>query len=263
MAKPLMREVGVHSDIESLSRAAAAWLVECISLALSRRDRFTLVLSGGKTPIVLYRMLAGEFSGRIAWDKLHLYWVDERYVPYEDPRSNFGRVRDTLLDLVSVPAINVHPMPTDRELPDESAIEYESLLRRDLGGEWPSFDAVLLGIGADGHTASLFPGSPVLDERRRWVATAWTTGEAPVRLTLTLPVLNAAANVAFLASGNDKAGALSRALVGRADAWRCPASAVRPARGTLRWFVDEDAASRLSGASLTDIRIVKFPKAPG
>ncbi len=258
-----MREVGIHSDIESMSRAAAEWLVERISLTLSRRDRFTLVLSGGKTPVVLYRMLAGKFSSRIAWDKLHLYWGDERYVPHDDPRSNFHLLRDTLLDAVSVPAKNIHPMPTNRELPDDSAIEYESLLRRDLGGEWPSFDAVLLGIGADGHTASLFPGSPVLDERRRWVETAWTTGEAPVRLTLTLPVFNAAANVAFLASGEEKADALSRALAARADARRCPASAVRPAKGTLRWFVDEDAASRLSGVSRPEIRIVRFPKTRG
>ncbi len=244
-------ELRVFPDLESLSRAAADAVADLICSALhhtvrgsaaQRQDRFALALSGGHTPKRLYELLANESGGRVPWSHVHLFWGDERYVPSTDVRSNFGMFRQALLGRVSIPSENVHAMPTDFPDPEDAARAYERGLRDFFGGEWPEFDLVLLGLGPDGHTASLFPGSAALAEKRRCVVPAQSPVEPAQRLTLTLPVLNHAARVHFLAAGADKAGPLRRALADPPDPAACPASAVRPERGEVVWWVDQSAA---------------------
>jgi 6-phosphogluconolactonase len=199
---------------------------------------FSIALSGGATPRELYRLLSGPRSGELRWETLDVFFGDERRVPFGDARSNFRMASDSLLVPARVPPERVRRM--EGELPpEEAAKKYEEALRARFG-ETPALDLVLLGLGADGHTASLFPGTAALEETRRWVV----PNEAPVepkgRLTLTLPVLNAAKKVLFLVAGADKAQAVERAL----RAGDVPAARVRPA-GELVWVLDESAASRL------------------
>jgi 6-phosphogluconolactonase len=257
MAQPVRCELRIYPDGESMCRAAAEGLIETMTRTLEHGDRFSIALSGGSTPLVLYRMLAGEFSGRVPWEKMHFYWGDERCVPQDDPRSNVRLFHDAVMTVVRIPPENIHPMPTDRDDPDAAAREYEALMRKRFDGAWPRFDMVLLGLGKDGHTASLFPGSPALAEGKRWVVGVRTDADPPVRVTVTLPVLNAASDVWFLVSGREKADALRRVMTGPVDPRRFPASAVCPAKGGVVWWVDEDAASHLGGVSTPDVRIVK------
>jgi 6-phosphogluconolactonase len=207
---------------------------------------FSLALAGGTTPRALYRLLAAGHRDQIAWDQVHVFWSDERYVPADDPRSNYQMARGVWLDRVPIPAQNVHPMPTDFSDPDAAARAYETTLRAHFPGPWPRFDVILLGLGADGHTASLFPGSPALDERERWVVVVRAPIEPSLRLTLTLPVLNHAAAVWFLVSGADKTPALQQTLEGGSAVRSHPAVGVRPEGGAVIWWVDE-AAARLLG----------------
>jgi 6-phosphogluconolactonase len=220
--------------IRAVAEAIAAWAAE----VLSRQAGFSLALSGGNTPRALYRLLAQEYRQRVEWNRVHLFWGDERYVPHDHPASNYRMARETLIDPLCIPSQNVHPMPTDAANPDDAAARYEQDLRRFFGTR-PRFDLVLLGMGADGHTASLFPGTPALRERTRWV----TVGEAPseprIRLTLTLPVLNAAHAVYFVITGEDKAEAVRRVLMEQEP---LPAALVQPEQGELIWWLDAAAA---------------------
>lgn len=259
MAQPVRCELRIYPDGESMSRAAAEGLIETTTRTLEHGDRFSIALSGGSTPLALYRMLAGEFSGRVPWEKMHFYWGDERYVPHDDPRSNVRLFHDAVIAVIRIPPENIHPMPTDRDDPATAARDYETLMKKRFEGPWPRFDTVLLGLGNDGHTASLFPGSPALDEGKRWVAAVRTNADPPVRLTFTLPVLNAASDVWFLVSGREKADALRRVMTGPVDTLHFPASAVRPEKGGLVWWVDEDAASLLAEVSTPDVHIVREP----
>lgn len=237
-----MAEVRVFSDLQALSTAAAAALTEVARVALRDGDRFSLTLAGGSTPRRLYEVLAADYAGAIPWQKVHVFWGDERFVPPSDPASNQRLAREALLDHVSVRPSQTHPFPTDLPDAESAAKAYENKLREVFAGECPRFDLILLGLGEDGHTASLFPGSAALAERRRWV----TVGEAPTepraRLTLTLPVLNQAARVWFLVSGGSKREALQRALSPQTAIAECPAAGVRPTDGELVWWVDGAAA---------------------
>ncbi len=235
-------ELRIHSDNETLGRAVTEALVDVVTRTLEKSDRFTIALSGGSTPLVLYRLLVGEFVDRIPWEKVHFYWGDERYVAHDDAMSNYRLFHDTVMKAVRVPKENIHPMPTLRGDPDADAREYESLMRKGFEGDWPRFDVILLGMGKDGHIASLFPGSASLDEKTRWVVPVRADAEPPLRLTLTPPVLNAASNVWFVVSGREKADILKRVMTGPVDPKRFPASAVRLPTGGLVWWVDEDAA---------------------
>ena len=183
---------------------------------------------------------------------IHFFWGDERHVPPEHPDSNFGAARAALLDHVPVPPENVHRVPAELPDADAAARIYEDELRRWLApppGQPPRFDLVLLGLGADGHTASLFPGSAALDETERWVVAPWIEKLAARRITLTLPVLNAAARVLFLVSGRDKAAALRAVLAGPRRPRELPAQAVAPHDGEVTWIVDREAASELKTLS--------------
>jgi 6-phosphogluconolactonase len=229
--------------VGELLQAVAEAIATRVAEVLARQERFSLALSGGNTPRALYRLLSAEYRTRVDWHRVHLFWGDERYVPHDHPASNFRMARETLIDPLSLPPENVHPMPTDAPSPEESARLYEQQLRA-FFGELPRWDLILLGMGADGHTASLFPGTSALLERKRWV----TVGEAPVeprvRLTLTLPVLNAAKAVYFLVTGADKAETVRRILVQQEP---LPAALVSPLEGELLWWLDRDAASSISG----------------
>ncbi len=181
-------DVRVCADVSELSQRAAEHTAVAINDAVRRHGRCALVLSGGKTPRALYVLLASEFRDRIPWAGVHVFWGDERYVPAQDPDSNYRMARETLLDHVPCPAENIHPMPTSFASPDAAAQDYERTLRGYFNGDWPRFDIVLLGLGEEGHTASLFPGSPALTERTRWVVAVNVAAKPPERLTLTLPV---------------------------------------------------------------------------
>ena len=202
------------------------------------------MLAGGTTPQAVYRSIAAGAANAAFWDRVDVYWGDERYVSHDDQRSNYRMARETLLARVPLADANIHPMPTHFDDPAVAARDYEQTLRTHFAGEWPHFDLVLLGMGADGHTASLFPGSPALAERTRWVMPAITDADPPDRLTLTLPALNAARHIHFLVAGHEKAHAVARALSGSADPSICPAAGVQPAGGEVTWWLDEAAAGK-------------------
>jgi 6-phosphogluconolactonase len=229
----------VRETPEALAGHVAEWLIGRVA---GQAGTARIALSGGSTPKLLFAKLSShECSARIPWARVHLYWGDERFVPYDHPDSNYGMTRAALLDKVAVPEANVHPMPTDG-VPADAAARYERLLQQAYGAavlepSRPLFDVVFLGLGEDGHTASLIPGQPVLDERTRWVAPV-EHGRKEVRLTLTYPVLESSRAVAFLVTGAGKAAILREVRSGRSDV---PAARLKPS-GELIWFVDRAAA---------------------
>lgn len=242
--KPDLR---VCADLADLSRRAAEATVGTINDAVRRSGTCSIVLSGGSTPRTLYGLLASEFRARIPWANVQVFWGDERYVPPDDPRSNYRLAREALLDHVPCPSANIHPMPTRFPRADVAAREYEQTLRKHFAGEWPDFDLVLLGLGDDGHTASLFPASPALTETTRWVVAAQAPVEPHVRLTLTLPVLTRADAVHVLVAGSTKAEALRHVLGEAGDPLTYPAAGIRLGTGSVTWWADRDAAASASG----------------
>jgi 6-phosphogluconolactonase len=225
-------------DPASLARHAAEWMT---SAARAARGVFRVSLSGGSTPRTLYTLLAsGEFRDRFPWARVHWYWGDERFVPYDHPESNFRMAREAMLAKAPVPPENIHPVPTDGA-PEEAALRYERILQTAYGAAVldhtrPLFDITLLGLGADGHTASLLPGEPVLQERTRWVA-AVSHGRPEVRITMTYPAIESSRRVAFLVAGKEKAAIFRSISAGVSEV---PAALVRPV-GELFWFVDRAA----------------------
>lgn len=237
MNKPLIE---ILENAEALAQRAADWLLE---KANARKDGpFSICLSGGSTPRRLYQLLATEPRlGKFPWARTHFFWGDERFVPPDDANSNQRMVREAMLLRAPVPAANIHPMPTVGLDPAAACAAYERTLKDFYGANEiapgrPLFDVVLLGLGTNGHTASLFPGMPVLRERRRWVG-SMTDKEAGTRLTLTYPVLESSREAAFLVAGADKRAVLARILDGDKS---LPAAHVRPV-GTLRFLVDKEA----------------------
>lgn len=232
------RQVVVVPDREALADSAAKRLVARIAQSGTRA---AICLSGGSSPERLYEKLAqSSYRSAIQWERVHWFVGDERFVPADDPRSNMGAARRLFLDHVGVPAGNIHPLATDAASPDAAAQLYEAELKRFYGQDQldpakPLFDLVLMGLGRDGHTASLFPGSPLLDERVRWVAGVAQAGLAPFvpRVTLTFPALASTREMLFLVSGADKHEILVRALSGN----DLPASRAR-SHGDLVWLVD-------------------------
>lgn len=234
-------DVRVHADVEALSQRAAAAAVEVIDRAIRTAGRCSIALSGGSTPRTLYRLLASEFSDSVPWRSVHLFWGDERYVPPDHVDSNYRMAKETLLDHVPCPAANVHPMPTQWPSPDAAARDYERTLRDYFASDWPRFDLALLGMGEDGHTASLFPGSPALRERTGWVAAVEAPAAPPRRLTLTLPVLIRSVTTYVLVAGSSKAPVLRQVLGGTVEANTYPAAGLLSSEGTLIWWLDQDA----------------------
>ena len=240
--------VRMVDDLAALARAAAEEFAHAAEEAVRARGRFTVALSGGSTPRSLHRLLATDYRDRIDWRAVHVFWGDERHVPPDHPESNFRMARETLLDAVPVPPENIYRIPAENPDAARAAMDYEETLCAAFGlsrGELPRFDLLVMGIGEDGHTASLFPGSDALHERERLVIAPWVEKLGTFRITLTPPVLNHGANVLFLVSGEEKAEAVRTALEGERDPDRCPAQIVRPESGSLLWLVDRAAASRL------------------
>src|SRR5262245_30459394 len=198
---------------------------------------------------------ASQFADGIPWRDVHVFWGDERFVPLADSRSNYRLAKEALLDRVPCPAANIHAMPTSMATPEIAAEAYEADIRRHFRGDPPRFDLLLLGLGAEGHTASLFPQSPALDEAARWVLPVTVPADPPSRLTLTLPALNASAHTYFLVAGSDKAAAFDHLLSGTTDVRTYPAAGIQPA-GDVVWWVDREAAALYRpGATYGESRI--------
>lgn len=227
-------------DWETLSRGAAEEMAK-LAAAVSARGRFDWVLSGGHTPRRMYEILSTDYREKIDWNRTHLFWSDERYVPPDDPLSNFRMAQQALIVPLAIPEANVHPMPTYFEDPGDAARAYEKVLRAHWGAEDPAFDLCMLGIGLEGHTASLFPGSPALEEKQRWVVPVRVAATPPLRLTFTFPALDASREVFFLVSGAEKREIVRKLLAlppGEASCY--PAAQVRP-RGRTVLFLDRPA----------------------
>jgi 6-phosphogluconolactonase len=240
------RDLRVFPNLNRFSRAAAEELVSIGQAAVDDHDRFTIALSGGSTPRTLYELLASDFRAVMPWRKTQVFLGDERYVAPGDPRSNYHMIRETLLDDTTIPRDHIHPVPTLEAEIEEVAEAYEQELMGYFPGQWPRFDLILLGMGPDGHTASLFPDNIVLEEEARVVAAVHEErADPPLRLTLTIPAINHAANVHFLIAGANKTSALARALSPNANPKSSPAAAIRPIDGHLVWWVDEAAAGQL------------------
>jgi 6-phosphogluconolactonase len=237
----------------ALTARAAEMFISDAAVAIRRSGRFTVALSGGSTPRPLYELLASpHHAGRVDWPRVHRFWSDERCVPPEDAQSNYRMVRHALIERVPLPPGNVHRMRGE-DPPAEAAAAYERELRCHLAtpagpprtAPGRRFDLALLGMGTDGHTASIVPGRAAVRERKRWVVAEKVALVPEWRLTLTPPVLGAAAHVAFLVSGADKAAMLHRVLDGPRKPYLLPAQSIAPADGVLDWLVDADAAARL------------------
>jgi 6-phosphogluconolactonase len=239
--------VEVRRDPEDLSARAGELFISTARESIAAHGAFTVALSGGSTPRALYARLAAEMQEEYAvWARTHVFWSDERCVPPDDEQSNYRMAREALLDHVPVPPRQVHRMRGE-DRPESAAAAYASVLGQHLSEHGGRFHLILLGIGEDGHTASLFPHSEALDERRQMVAAPFVEKLGVRRLTLTLPVINAARRVVFLVSGAAKAAAVQAVLETEADPRALPARMVRPASdGELVWLLDQDAAARLS-----------------
>lgn len=237
--------IRVWDGPEELARGAAELIAATIRQAVAERGRCALLLAGGDTPRRTYELLAGPpYRDTVPWGGLHLFWGDERCVSADDPRSNLAMARLALLDQVPLSPAQVHPVAGQLP-PAAAAAAYEDEMRAFFAGGPPRFDLALLGIGSDGHTASLFPGQDAVAERRCWTAVAAGPADGLARVTVTLPVLNGAARVLFLAAGAGKAAVLPWVLAPHGDDEPLPAALVRPESGETVWYLDRDAAGQL------------------
>jgi 6-phosphogluconolactonase len=242
-------DIRVLTTPQELFAAAAEEIVRAANQAVSERGKFSIALSGGSTPKSLYTLLATNARTTLPWDRMFFFLSDERHVPPTDPDSNYRMAYEAMLSKVPVPPGNMFRIPAENPDAASAAKEYESTLRtffKTAPGQFPNFDVILLGMGPDGHTASLFPGTAGVQEKSRLVIANWVEKLKTHRLTFTLPVLNAARCVAFLVSGTDKAAVLRSVLEEKAPGDQYPASLVQPTDGKLIWFLDRAAASGLS-----------------
>jgi 6-phosphogluconolactonase len=237
-------EVKVVDDLEQLAKTAAEYIIDQCHKAISLNNRFSIALSGGSTPKPLFELLTKSgYRERIDWSKVHIFWGDERCVPPEDSESNYRMARETLLDHVLLPPDHVYRIRGEAD-PAAAAAEYEQQVTAFFGDSEPRLDLILLGMGDDGHTASLFPGTPALDETQRWVIPNYVEGKKMWRITFTVRAINAARNVVFLVSGSGKAERLREVLRGPRQPHQLPSQLVNPTDGDLTWLVDKAAAAR-------------------
>ena len=241
-------ELRVYGDAEQLAQAAAELFVTLAAESIKARGRFRAALSGGSTPRRVYQLLAGnEFKRRLEWDRVDLFWGDERYVGADDRESNYRMTAEALLMHVPIPPANVHRVPTEISPASAAASRYEEDIRECFHetSSVPRFDLIYLGLGANGHTASLFPGSATLREQSRLVIADFVDEVKMWRITMTVPLLNHGRTVAFLVEGNQKAEVLRDVLLGPPNPERLPAQLIVP-QGKLLWMTDEAAARLLS-----------------
>lgn len=249
-----MKMIKVFPDPEALSRFAAELFVKSAHEAVKDHGRFAVALSGGNTPRRMYELLAGESQGnQVPWQKTHLFWGDERCVPLTSPDSNAGEAMRLWLNNAPIPESNVHPVDGSLK-PGEAAQKYNREVGTYFGGSPVVFDLILLGLGENGHTASLFPETPVLDERSRIACEVYVAEQDMYRVTLTAPVINNARTVIFLVFGGKKADIVHEVLEGENDPQRIPAQLIRPIKGQLLWLLDESAASRIKESEYETIR---------
>ncbi len=244
-------ELIVKKNPADLAKGAADFIARRIKDVLKKQDRFTIALSGGSTPKALHELLAkSPYADQIPWLQLHIFWGDERYVPLDDPQSNAGMAYDTLLGHVYTPEPQIHVWRTDLD-PEAAAADYDRILHDYFGDTGastlePTFDLVLLGMGDDGHTLSLFPGTEVVHEQTAWTRAYFLTQQDMYRLTLTAPIVNRAACVLFLVAGPKKAAPLREVLKGNYQPDKYPAQVIKPVNGELIWMVDQQAAQEVS-----------------
>lgn len=242
-------KANIYSTKSDLVEAAAEKLLQAARKSAQRQGRFSLALAGGSTPRDLYARLAQPaIAAQIPWARVHLFWGDERMVPPDHPDSNYRMVRESLLQRIAIPEENVHRMRGEVD-PAGAAEQYQQELQRHFAGRPPRFDLILLGLGDDGHTASLFPGTWALDETEREVAEVFVPQFGAWRLTLTLPVLNHAREVWFLVCGAAKAGIVRRIGELKQPARNLPASLIHPKQGALLWLLDAEAAAMINATS--------------
>ncbi|MDX5437496.1 MAG: 6-phosphogluconolactonase [Pontibacter sp.] len=236
----------IFEDKAQLSKAAAALFLKKAREAVEQRGRFTVALTGGSSPVQLYTMLAeSPYLEQVPWQQTFVFWGDERWVPLTDDRSNAKMALDTFLSKVPVPQEQIYPMWEESTTPEAFAAKYEQLLQEHFGQQEPQFDLILLGMGDDGHTASLFPGTEVLNEQKRWVQAYYLEPQAMYRVTLTAPLINQAKTICFLTFGSNKANALHEVLEGAQNPVQYPSQLIKPEHGETLWFVDESAAEKL------------------
>ncbi|MBE2201591.1 MAG: 6-phosphogluconolactonase [Anaerolinea sp.] len=236
-------------DPEALAAEAARRFVSLAVYAIVTHGRFSVALSGGGTPEAMHRLLAqAPLKNQVTWENVHVFWGDERFVPPDDPDSSQRMARETLLNNVPIPAANIYPMPTVGLTPDAAAQQYARTISNFFAPFAPRFDLVFLGMGADGHTASLFPGQTAVTTSHEQLVTAvfHAPKPPPIRLTLTYQAINQAANIIFLVSGSSKADMIARIFAPERDPVRYPAQGVRPGNGRLLWLLDNEAAQKLA-----------------
>jgi len=236
--------ISVFDDLQSLSQSAAELFQSLSRSSIGAKGRFAVALSGGTTPRLLYTLLgASPYQNTIEWHSIHLFWADERCVPADDPASNYKLVRDTLLKKITIPEENVHHVHGETD-PELAAHAYEQDIKAFYGTvAIPIFDLIILGIGADGHTASIFPGSPTVPESARVAVPVYLEKPQVNRVTITISVINHASNVLFLVAGKAKTNVLQNILYG-GNPKAYPAGLVSTENGTVTWFIDREAAGK-------------------
>ncbi len=239
--------VQIYDDEIALSRATAHLIAESAARNIAEHGSFSIVLSGGQTPKHTYDLLAGsEFINNIDWNHVKIFFGDERYVPENDERSNYKMVKEALLKHVPLHPENIFPVICDTSA-EADAMRYEIILKENFPGPFPRFDLVLLGLGENGHTASLFPHTNILGETAKWVSEVWIEDQQSFRISLTAPAINAAKQIVFLVCGSNKADVLNRVLHEERNTGLLPAQLIDPAEGELIWMVDRAAAIFLNG----------------
>lgn len=244
-----MKNIKIFPSPKDLAIAAAEEFIRIADQAIQEQGYFSAALSGGKTPKMLYKILADPLNqARLCWNRIHLFFGDERYVPHDHSDSNYRMVKDILINHIDIPARNIFPVQTEGEI-HQAAACYETSMRAFFTGDWPRLDLVLLGMGEDGHTASLFPNSTGLQNITNWFIENFAPKRNAWRLTLTKNVINCARNVLVLVSGESKAEMLKKVLYGPVDPIEKPIQLISPQSGQVTWMLDRDAAQKLPKAN--------------
>jgi len=241
-----MNSINIFKDVDTLNRATAKFIINAANKAVAERGRFSISISGGKTPIELYSLLAQTpFREQLPWKNTNVFWCDERCVPITDTMNNAGQAKSVLLDKVDIPAANIHTVQVNLP-PADAAAKYEKEIKDFFGKEPPQFDLMLLGLGENGHTASLFPGTKVIDEHEEGVREVYAEEGNMFRVTMTAALINRAHIILFLVTGKNKAEIMEAVFSNSMPPRKYPAQLIKPVDGKLYWYVDSAAASLLN-----------------